>query len=401
MENDRPVDVQQRQLFRTLAVAHKSSLLLYSKFAASTDLARKMRAEFAKVFVANDLNEALSMVSGHRANNDIDLIVADADVASVKLVELANERPLHEATSKLPIISTLMLVDRHNEDEIREELLKVGGCNAIVMAPYTSYRVMEAILDCLRRRRLVEYSYRNLKEHHEKDYPHLAVFEDVQDIDSMLVKKINNSSSVLESSLAQPSQQTSKSLKTSSLVQSSASNALTEFADDESSVDSAMGCDDFDEYSDCSSLLPRYVKEDRAAHGAKFHSNGASSDSDSDSGSPSPVPITPVKAKAPMTLSGVLAEIENRKTIDDSIINELNIAVKKRDSFIADDTSVVVDAYEKEQEVLHKQHSAAALAMQRSRKHDTVSIVKHPDVEDVFDEMKRVNWYRSPPSARL
>lgn len=112
-------------------------------------------------------------------------IIADSDLLSVKLVEAVNLRPLNSQTSHLPVISTVLLhtekFDRddltYTQKQLIDSIAAAGGANAEVEFPYSSNDVMNAILSVLRRRRLVEGSYRDLRTARQVEYPYISLFE--------------------------------------------------------------------------------------------------------------------------------------------------------------------------------------------------------------------------------
>ena len=311
----------------------------------------------------------------------------------MKLVEAANLRPLTLATSKLPVIATLMLVQRHNENEMREELKKVGGCNEIIMAPYTSYAVMNSILHALQRRRLVEYSYRDLREHVEKDYPHLAVFEDILDIDSVIniqqtptpETKPNPANDLLATLTSSPNAShisesrsqligASGSRKLSTPLNKAPPNIISVKQNLSVKLEYEEGHSDneeleeLDDWTNSSSLFPSYVnKQRKVEHQGEILS---------------PKGITPLEA---LTI---------RRQVDNEITKKLTNKLKSTGDLMQDNTSMVVDAYEKAQEILKNQHEAARIAMEKNKKaHDTsLPLLQAPHIENIYDINKRPKW---------
>lgn len=447
-DGDKDIDEVQRELFRNLTIAHKSSLLVYSKDSDSTKLAKKLRPEFEKIYVTGDFTEALNMISGARVRNSnlVDLIIADGDLASVKLVEAANARPLALATSKLPVISTIILLDKHNEVEIREELRKTGGCNYILekkhggVAPYSTFAVMNAILDTLRRRRLVEYSYRDLRENVHKEYPHLAVFEDVQDTDSNLTAAGNNTSMAMSPNdsclLRSPVHSPTGTINLNKTPgvggvghhgqghghhghrHSSASKAeaslttkqLLEEKIRKEEEDNEIGCDELDDWTASSSMLPSFVKQNRKESAAAAAAAASTTDAaaslltkDTTATTTTAAAAIPVGFPAPKTKDLQLA-ISERRAADSEVVKKLTQRIKDRgDEPMRDNTSVVVDAYEKSQEILNKHREDARAAMERNKKANADSrlpLLQPSYVEKVYAESKRPQWGYGDGSER-
>ena len=302
-----------------------------------------------------------------------------------------------------------MLVQRHNENEMREELKKVGGCNEIVMAPYSSYTVMNAILHALQRRRLVEYSYRDLREHVEKDYPHLAVFEDILDIDSVInipksqspepalastmklkaieevpavsvarlagspnTSRISDSRSALgasgsRSALGTPSMKAS--VKAPPGISAVQQNLLVKLEEEEEAEGHGNDAEleELDDWTNSSSLFPAYVNKQR-----KVEHQGEVL---------SPKGVTPMEA------------LSIRRQVDGEITKKLTNKLKSSGDLVLDNTSMVVDAYEKAQEILKNQHEAARLATERNKKaHDSLPLLHAPHIENIYDVNRRPKW---------
>lgn len=104
--------------------------------------------------------------------------MADADAASVKLLEAINVRATTPSTSMLPVVATVIIVPVLPEDEKRallDSFAAVGGSNAIVYTPYSAYNIMEAMITAMRRCQIVESSYCGLIETNKMKYPFIPV----------------------------------------------------------------------------------------------------------------------------------------------------------------------------------------------------------------------------------
>jgi len=354
-------------------------------------LAKKLRPEFEKIYVTSDFTEALNMISGARVRNSnlVDLIIADGDLAAVRLVEAANARPLVLATSKLPVISTIILLDNHNEVEIREELRKVGGCNYILekkhgeAVPYSTFAVMNAILDTLRRRRLVEYSYRDLRENVHKEYPHLAVFEDVQDTDLADNSMSHRSGSIISPAAPGSPTGTTVAKEGASAPKLTAKQMLEERIRKEEE-DNEIGCDELDDWTTSSSMHPSFVGLVRK--GLSPTASPPRETEGAGAGLGFPAPRT----------RDLQEEMVERRTTDAEAVRRLTAAIKERGNEpIRDNTSVVVDAYEQSQEILQKHREDARAAMERNKKANadtTLPLLQPAYVEKVYNDQKRPQW---------
>jgi len=113
--------------FQQLLTAHASSILLYSrqdsrdKESRSKELARKLRPEFGKVFLANEVKECFKLLNKHDVDDTlpaIELIIADLDIQSLKLLDYVNNRAKNKDTAQFPIISTIMLLPEDFEGKV-------------------------------------------------------------------------------------------------------------------------------------------------------------------------------------------------------------------------------------------------------------------------------------------
>lgn len=170
----------------------------------------------------------------------IDMIIADGDVLSLKLLEAVNLRPISAATSSFPLVATVILLPSTSEQELLlHDSFSSIGAGAIVQSPYNVAGVMQAIHQVLRRRQLVEKSYRELRDPIKLKYPHLPIFP----------VTINKVASTVDGD---------------SLVHEE-STAVEEL---DMSVDSHMTSvdvefDEVDDWTNCSSLIPDNIQKIR------------------------------------------------------------------------------------------------------------------------------------------
>jgi tetratricopeptide (TPR) repeat protein len=195
--------------FQQLHIAHQATLLVYAKSLTTSkedggstrELARKLRPEFSKVFVATQVRECFKLIRKHDADDTlppIDLIIADFDQNLPKLLDSVNKRPTQKETSHLPLIPIIIVLpeDKDNVDrdianssnrgfalndvsaDARAAIEMVGGANHIHENNVTSKEVLVTALGVLGRRKVAELAYRDLKAKKMKigKYPYMPLF---------------------------------------------------------------------------------------------------------------------------------------------------------------------------------------------------------------------------------
>lgn len=164
-------------------VAHSSTILLYSRDRSGVNLAKKLRAEFGKILVSSESRECQKVLS--KITNEsqdylsIDVLLADFDTGAVKIVDTINKRPLMPETNNCSLIPTIVMANESNQKDAIEHLAEVGGVNKLLVPPYTTKKIMSALLEVLFNRKRVEDTFRDLKKHPtiSAKYPYLPIFE--------------------------------------------------------------------------------------------------------------------------------------------------------------------------------------------------------------------------------
>lgn len=171
------------QQVKQFSIAHKTSLLVYNKVADSNtkELVRKFRPEFEQVFVASDVKSFISFIETH--NNDLEhqeisMVLLEADQISFKILDYLNKRFEDPRTCAFALISSVVLLPPHTDvTEILKSVESVGGANAVINLPSSSADILSTILDVLYRRKLVETTFKDLKEIDRTErYPFLPIF---------------------------------------------------------------------------------------------------------------------------------------------------------------------------------------------------------------------------------
>ena len=191
--------------FAQLSVAHQSTLLVYTRGSNESntrELARKLKPEFSKVFVATQLRECNKLIRKHDSDESlapIDVIVSDFDSHSVKLLEFINKRPQNKDTLQFPLISTIMILPDEEDTSNRQgqaakaagagggqagsyqaqiTIDEVGGASHVYPHQVSSKDLLNKILDILARRKQVESAYKDLKGNKMKagKYPFMPLF---------------------------------------------------------------------------------------------------------------------------------------------------------------------------------------------------------------------------------
>eukprot|EP01036_Dinobryon_divergens_P000482 gene482-607_t len=85
-----------------------------------------MRPEFSKIYVAAEIKDAIRIMdkysTGEPDHHGIDLILADADYTTSKLLEHLQKRAEDCKTGRLPIISVIVLMHDHLEVAIKSSI---------------------------------------------------------------------------------------------------------------------------------------------------------------------------------------------------------------------------------------------------------------------------------------
>ena len=256
--------------FQQLLTAHSSSILLYSrqdsreKESRSKELARKLRPEFGKVFLATEVKECFKLLHKHDVDDSlpaIELIIADLDIQSLKLLDYVNMRPKNKDTAQYPIISTIILLPEdlqldkasavpNKKTNHEQSIEQVGGASAVHANNVHSKDLLLNAVEILARRKHVELAFRDLKAAKVKGTKHkyLPLFstrnhdmkgDDISDDD------LDGFSS------ASTTRKKGKGVASGGNKQ------------DIGSVGTTASLEDMDDWTETSSLLPEFVTENR------------------------------------------------------------------------------------------------------------------------------------------
>jgi hypothetical protein len=106
-------------------------------------------------------------------------VIADYDSSAVRLVDFVNKRATHPLTKSCPIIPTIILLYESNEREAMEHLRLAGGVTKIVKYPFKTKDLLYTVLDVLTTQRKVEETFRALtkKKIISSKYPYMPIFD--------------------------------------------------------------------------------------------------------------------------------------------------------------------------------------------------------------------------------
>lgn len=228
-ETDRePLDAYQLSRFRQLETANKSNALFYSRDKYSSVLARKLKPEFAKFYVCSEAKDCQKVLARNNKSEDqtVDVVLIDADKAAINLVKYIND--------VCPTIPVVMLLSENTEDDYVELIKNVGDVNKIIKLPCKTKVILYAMIELLQIRQDFEQPYNSLKTKRvvSSKYPYLPIFA--------------NSSPTKTSAAA-----------------AATSNGAVNKGEDESHVSLPSNLEEIDDGTDCSSLLPPFVTENR------------------------------------------------------------------------------------------------------------------------------------------
>lgn len=158
----------------------------------------------------------------------------------MRILDYLNKRVTAPQTSALPLISSIVLLSPNSDPDVLQHIEAVGGANSVLNLPCSSSEILSAVLHVLYRRRLVETTFRDLKEINQTErYPYLSIFaqsgqmDAVDDVPSTKENVTDESKNVEESTFIVPADQSYIVVKNN------------------------------DDWSLCSSMLPRALKRMR------------------------------------------------------------------------------------------------------------------------------------------
>lgn len=180
---------QKYQYIRSINDAHESGLLFYAREKNSRDLARIIRPEFARLYVVNEFRDALRLIekNNHHGEPDvtssktigIDMIIADADYTTPKLLEYLQKRAEDPKTGHRQVISVTLLIPENIDNQLRSIFAHSDFCSDCINCPFTVTSVLDRVLEVLHRRKVIETTYKAIrKKTKSKEYPFVPIFAD-------------------------------------------------------------------------------------------------------------------------------------------------------------------------------------------------------------------------------
>lgn len=107
----------------------------------------------------------------------IELIIADCDSNCLRLIEYVNKRHIQPETQKHPIISLILLMPELVDQEIVDSVATLGGANAVFSPPFSTKTIFNSCLETLYHRKLVDGTFKDLRQNISvTKYPFIPVF---------------------------------------------------------------------------------------------------------------------------------------------------------------------------------------------------------------------------------
>ena len=289
------------QQFKELTIAHNSSILVYNKTGENNtkELVRKYRPEFEEIYVFNDAKSCFSFIDVHNYDMEhqkISLILLEADIVSIKILDFLSKRSLVPETSTFPLIAAVVLLPPNVEAEVMQNIEAAGGASALIQLPSSSADIFSSMIDVLYRRRVVETMYNDLKViNQESRYPFLPTF-----IDAKPTVDHNSLSNIKR-------------------VDTDVTQSDRELGDDNNDENNMnyIVTKNNDDWTECSSMLPKYVKSFRSREKRKKNM---------------PETLKSIKGHVRMTAAEQLeTEYSQRVTLDSTILSKLKTATSTMD----------------------------------------------------------------------
>lgn len=242
-----PVDFARKDIyFKWLNSAHKSIVLFVTKNKNSKALAKKLRPEISKMYLAASTQDAIMLIEKYNSNPDIpgiDCAIIDADLSVFRLLEYINTRSTKKETSHFAIISTILLMPSNCDSDFVQNIKAAGGANAMLKYPELTRRIFENVLEVMFRVKEVEGVYKDLsKATHTKQFPFLPLFQSDNKVESD-----NENDEVVEEEIDEASEEDEN-------VQDGMGSLLDNDISEAGS---------FDSWTYSSSMIPGFVKDVR------------------------------------------------------------------------------------------------------------------------------------------
>ena len=227
----------------------------------------------------------------------ISLILLEADIVSIKILDFLSKRAIVPETSSFPLIAAVVLLPPNVEAEVLQNIETAGGASAMIQLPSSSANIFSSMIDVLYRRRVVETMYNDLKViNQESRYPFLPTF-----IDAKPTVDHNSLSSVKRG-------------------ESDVNQGDRGHGEDDNNEENNMNyivTKNNDDWTECSSMLPKYVKSFRSRERRK---KGM------------PETLKSIKGHVKMTAGEKLeTEYSQRVTLDSTILGKLKTATSTMD----------------------------------------------------------------------
>ncbi len=236
------MDVYEAVKFEQLAIGNSSNVLYYSRDKYSSVLARKLKPEFSRFYISSEFKDCMKMLSkitnDRLDGNNIDIILADSDTSTLKLIDYINKRPITPETSNCPLIPIIILTSDSLESDFTESLRNAGNVNKFIKTPCKTKDILFSMIEVLHTRRQIEETFKDLKKTKimTSKYPYLPIFTN----EAVTTKNDQNKNN---SYTSQHSDNTSSHKNT---------------------------IEEIDDGTECSSLLPNFVTNSRLKNPTEF-----------------------------------------------------------------------------------------------------------------------------------
>lgn len=175
-------------------------------------------------------------------------MLADYDTSAIRLVDFVNKRTTNPLTKACPHIPIIVLLHESNEREAMEHLRGAGGVTKIVMQPFQTKDLLYTMIDVLSTQKKVEDTFRSLtrKKIISSKYPYLPIFD-----------KVNSDETAAELDEKTRGVASRRQTRHEVGVGHSASGSV-------GGPGHEQKVEEIEDGTDCSSLLPEFVRRIRA-----------------------------------------------------------------------------------------------------------------------------------------
>lgn len=179
----------------------------------------------------------------------ISQVLADYDTSAIRLVDFVNKRTTNPLTKACPHIPIIVFLHESNEREAMEHLRGAGGVTKIVRQPIQTKELLYTIIDVLSTQKKVEDTFKALtrKKIISSKYPYLPIFD-----------AVNTEEVVADADGHKATRRPTRINEVGSVEPSVMSSHTGVHHHHETKVE------ELEDATECSSLLPDYVKRIRA-----------------------------------------------------------------------------------------------------------------------------------------